>query len=804
MTKFKLRLAALSKLLDVKSAAVDQRLSEEFDRIAKVLQESADYHELSEALKTLAVLVPRFHMATLPILETFVRSVPTRTLSEGGAPISGARRRYWSPESLIREAIDVADKMRYVHTEQVIDFLLAMSRAADKDVRAKAAGALEALATFDLDVFYGECPLGAEPQARIVTYLARLKDDALRANVNVILRVLDTVLSPTIEGTSSTFRSITIRRGSVVSDGGVAAMRANAIQLAKRMYGLEASVDHRKRVLQTLDSATRREGPVSDADTTAMFERDAITVLDFMRDLVATEALPLVQSIEHQAYWDYYHGASQAIKAKALEVRDAVDAHAEYQIYKQLIGFEGIFGKWEDLSRSDEAWDYSDTKRREAARQYLDDIHDASYEKWRDRILEFSKTRSNDLATFPVYYELLESIGRERSRLALELLTVHEAVMAPFLIALMRGLWTSANPAEIEEIVKSWVSGGRHLTTIAKSLYTVGAQRLDVLAAVVDRAAALDHREALIQAMAVAASLYAEGAAGAKPIFMQSLRELAKHDDARWVRGIWFSRDFRALVSAMEPGERTEILATLTPLPELDYQAEEVLYEIAQHDLQEVIDFLMGRLKHARVLAQQKRETDGGGRDRFEPIPYRLHKLSKLLSRAPDQLLSALRGEFNREDRSMFSYRSAQLVKSSFPTFGEPLEGLLLDYVGTGSEDDIEFVIGILRAYEGSSSILAVCKAIIMAVPERSRIWNEIAAAIETTRVVSGEYGMMQAFGRKLQEISGWENDDDDRVRAFAQWLTEGLQRRIVDERQRADEGLALRKYRYGVGKDES
>lgn len=804
MSKFELRLAALSKLVVVNSAAVDERLSEEFGRVEKTLETSAEYDELSEALKTLAVLVPRFHMATLPMLEAFVRSLPSRTLTEDSTPISDARLRYLSPESLIREAIDVADKVRYVHTEQLTDFLLEMSRAADKEVRSKAERALEALAKFDLDVFYGEPPRGAEPQARIVAHLTELNDDALRANANVVLRVLSTVLSPTIEGTSWSFQSITIRRGSLASDGGVAAMRADAIKLAMRMYGLEPSVGHRKQVLRTLDSATRRESPSSDADTSAMFERDAIAVLEFMRGLVATEALPLVQSIEHQAYWDYYHSASRAVRDIALEVRDAVNAHAEYQIYKQLIGFEGIFGKWEDLSRSDEAWDYSDAKRRAAAQQYLDEINDASYESWRNRILEFSKTRSNDLATFPVYYEFLESIGRERPRLALELITVHEAVMAPFLIALVRGLWTSANPAEAEAIVETWLASGRHLTTTAKSLYGVGAERLDMLMAVVDRAAALDDRDALMQAMGTAASLYAEGATDAKAIFMQSLRELAKRNDAGWASVVWFSRDFRTLASAMEPVERAEMLATLTPLPELDYQAEEILYEVAKHDIQGVLDFLVGRLNRARALSQQKLKHDDSDRDRFEPVPYQFSKLGELLARAPDALLSALRADFNDEAHFMFTYRGVRLVKSAFATFGEPLEGLLLKYVGTGNEDDIEFVVGVLRAYEGSAAILEVCKAIIKAVPERSRIWSEVAAAIEATGVVRGEYGMVEAFERKQQEISAWKSHENERVRDFAQWLTEGLQRQIEQERQRADEGLALRKYRFGADTDES
>lgn len=799
MSNLELRLAALSKLVGIKSAAVDKRLSEEFSRIEGGLQKSTDYDELLEALKTLAVLVPRFHMATLPLLETFVHSVPNRALTQDGSPISGTR--YRSTENLIREAIDVAEKVRYLHTEQVVDFLLEMSRATDKEVKAKADRALESLATFDLDVFYGEAALGAAPQARMVTHLAGLQDDALLANANSILQVLGRVLSPIMEGTSWAYHSITIRRGSVASDGGVADMRADAINLAKRIYGLDASVEHRRQVLRTMDAATRREGSVNDDNTSAMFERDAIIVLEFMRDLVATEALPLVQTIEHQAYWDYYHGASQAIKDKALEIRDAVEAHAEYQIFKQLIGFEGIFGNWEELSRSQEAWDYSDNKRREAARQYLEEINDASYAKWRDRILEFSKTRSNDLAMFPVYYDFLQSIGQERPSLALELLIGHEEVMTPFLIALMRGLWTSASTADVETVVNSWIESGQHLTTIAKSLYKVGGARLELLTKVVDRAAALDTREALIQAMGVAASLYAEGAMDAKAVFMRALRDLAKHDDASWTQVIWFSRDFQALVGEMEPGERAEVLATLISLPELDYRAEDILYEIGKHDLQAVLDFLIRRLKHDRVLAKQK--PDDSGQDRFEPIPYQLTKLNELLAQAPEALLAALRDDFDAESRFMFSYRGARIVKSVFPAYEAPLEWLLLQYITTGNDDDLQFVIGILGAYEGSLEILGVCKEIIKAVPERSKIWNEVAAAIETTGVVRGEYGMAEAFQRKLQGISDWMSDEDERVRNFAEWLTEGLQSQIKHERQRVDQSIALRKYRYGVDKSE-
>lgn len=803
MSSYELRLAALSKLVGIKSEAVDQRLSDEFNRIETALQKSTDYDELSESLKTLAVLVPRFHMTTLPLLEAFVRSVLNRTLTQNGSPISGTKLRYRSAENLIREAIEVAEKIRYVHTEQVVDFLLEMSRVADREIKAKAERALESLATFDLDVFYGDPPLGAEPQARMVTHFAGLQNEALLDSASIILRVLGIVLSPTMEGTSWSYYSITIRRGSIASDGGIADMRLAAIDLTQRIYELDVSVEHRKRVLLALDSATRREGPIKDAETSAMFERDAIMVLEFMRGLVGSEALPLVQKIENLAYWDYYHGASQAIKDKALEVRDALDAHTEYQIYKQLIGFEGIFGNWEELRRSEQAWDYSDNKRREAARQYLEEINEASYVMWRDRILEFSKTRSNDMAMFPVYYDFLESVGKERPALALELLTGHEEVMVPFLIALIRGLWASAKPDDINVVVNRWIEAGQHLTTIAKSLYKVGASRLGVLEEVAVRAVALDDREAMIQVMGVAASLYAEGALGAKPIFMRSLRDLTMRDDASWASVIWFSRDFRTLVNAMDLSECAEVLASLNLLPELDYQAEDVLYEIGKHDLPAVIGFLVGRLKHSRKLAKQKRETDDGSQDKFEAIPFQLTKLNELLAQAPEALLAALRADFDSEDRYMFRYRGARIVKSTFPEFEAPLEESLLKYVKTDNDDDIEFVIGILNVYGGSAAILGVCKEIIKAVPERSRTWNDIASALESTGVVGGEYGVVDAYNSRVEQLSCWMSDEEERVRSFAGWLTEALHSLIEQERQRADQRIALRKYQYGSDQEE-
>ena len=151
----------------------------------------------------------------------------------------------------------------------------------------------------------------------------------------------------------------------------------------------------------------------------------------------------------------------------------------------------------------------------------------------------------------------------------------------------------------------------------------------------------------------------------------------------------------------------------------------------------------------------------------------------------------------------MFPYRGgARLVKAVFPNFEPQLQALLLELVETCNERDIEFVTAIVRSYGGSAPILDVCKAIIKVVPEHSSAWNELASAIETTGVVSGEYGLVHAYERKHDDLAAWKTDENDRVRAFAEWLTEQLEHMITSERRRADDELALRKYQYGVGSD--
>jgi hypothetical protein len=218
MQDIELRLAALAKLVTARSESAEQRLGEEMARVEQVLLSGTDYAELVNALKAVAVLTPKFHAAVLPLLTRFVESVSHRTLAMDGEPIQESRLRYRSPGLLIREAIEATNPVRYLHPVAVVDFLLALSRSSDTEVAGKARRAFESLVEFDLNVFYGERGLRAQPQIDIVARLAQLGDDALVANADFVFSGLRRVLAAAMEGHTWTHKEVTISRGSVTND----------------------------------------------------------------------------------------------------------------------------------------------------------------------------------------------------------------------------------------------------------------------------------------------------------------------------------------------------------------------------------------------------------------------------------------------------------------------------------------------------------------------------------------------------------------------------------------------------------
>jgi hypothetical protein len=151
-----------------------------------------------------------------------------------------------------------------------------------------------------------------------------------------------------------------------------------------------------------------------------------------------------------------------------------------------------------------------------------------------------------------------------------------------------------------------------------------------------------------------------------------------------------------------------------------------------------------------------------------------------------------------RKDSSLFVFKGAKLLQIIFPEFPKAFQSALMRLVREGGDTELEFVTSVLRAYNGESFIQPVAKELVKRIAPGGDLANEVEIALQSTGVVSGEYGMAEAYEKKRLEVLDWLQDPDGRVRDFATKYIADLSAMRDSERARAEESIALRKFEYG------
>jgi hypothetical protein len=558
------------------------------------------------------------------------------------------------------------------------------------------------------------------------------------------------------------------------------------------MYGL-ADIEPRKlAVISALNGATRTYGLGQiNEETAKTIVRDSVDVLNFYVCLVQAEDLPIVQQIESLSYWIFYHAIPVEIKMAAHVVEDTIRQHSEYQIYKILIGFEGKFDDWSKLKNDDGSGEDVDKFRKEKASEYATSITLDNYADWRQRILKYAQIESNDLATFSIFCYFLEVFAGARPELALQLLSTDSERIKGFLVPILRGLWSGPQRSATRDLVASWVEEGRYLYECTRQFLATEYADRDMLTMLLRKAMQGEDLGTVAGVISVAASNYSND----KPwlvddLFLPALEVLTARSSTDWIFDFWFRRESRVVVRELSEQGIDLVLRNLLALKTIKYQAEEVLYLIAQRFPRKVLNFLCQRLAGHSQDGEQLSST-------YDAIPFRLHKLNEPLSKIPGEAVRVVREQYDGY-YSMFIFRGARLLKTIFPEFPGEFEAELLKIVRVGGNTNCEFVLAVLRNYEGEPFIHKLCKEIVRLLPPDSPFRTEVAIAMESMGVVTGEFGMAEAYERKKNEVNDWAADPDEKVQEFAKWYMTSLEQMSAARRKQAEEEIALRKHRYG------
>jgi hypothetical protein len=262
-----------------------------------------------------------------------------------------------------------------------------------------------------------------------------------------------------------------------------------------------------------------------------------------------------------------------------------------------------------------------------------------------------------------------------------------------------------------------------------------------------------------------------------------SIRFLTGIEDTSWVEEAWYQPSMKGFFSTLTEAQAQAVLDNLVQRPEIDTHAEMILIAIADVAYAAVWRFFGARLRHKNAVVKGS----------YEPIPFTFYQAAPALGSDPNSAVDIVR-EWYVDNDPMFEFTGGKLLAIAFPDCSDALRTKLIAITESGGLTSYPFVYDILRNYQGNVSIHPICQALIECLPEDDERLNTIDILLLSMGVVSGEFGMVDAYKQKRDEVANWGSDPRPKVRNFAARYVRTLNRQIAAEQSSSEKRLEYRK----------
>ncbi len=785
------KIKILTQLARTSGEMTENAVKKEAAKVAAKFEHESHYDVLEQQIELLDTFAYRLPETVVGIVRSFLKRLDELELTH-----EPELARYQNKNHLIIEILKLLSRIRYHRLEDILEIFMNYTKHEDSAVCTQAMQGLEHLAEFNIDIYFSgknRAGLGGAPQLKILAWLEALDLVEQQRNLSDIITLCKHLLSSSMRGTAWDYKSVVLSTTSVPANDEIKDIRWRCLHLLRRLYGTATTTAEKTSIINSMLDSTRtpNSGTYGD-ELLRMVSDNTLYVMTFFKELLPGENLQIIQKVEHDAFWRYRHAPGDDVKAAALEIRDVLASHDEYKIYKDLIGFEGVFEEWEESLTKEPDFMGIDEYRSAKSKEYAESINIENWPEWRDRILKFVNTESDDLATFPNFFNFLQQFAERSPDLAFSLLTKNLDEIELFTIPLLKGLWKGPLKSDLRALMLEWIATDQQLIAVTKLFISNENLDKEFLQILLDKGAKDANRDILTLIVEVAVSNYADGGKDLIPeFFLPAVESLTRIGFSDWINVLWYRKERGEILHHLGKEGREIVLSGLLLVKDIEYHAEELLIPLAKDDPQRIITLFGERLQY------EKAAKPGGN---YDAIPFQFHELNKVLADSPEIAVDTVRLWFdeNRE-REPFQYHGANLLKIIFPNFSEQFEAKLLDLVHAGEKQDIEFVLSVLRNYEGEPFLHGICRAIVAKLPEKDELLTTVEIVLESTGVVMGEFGFAQTYVRKMEEIKPWLSDENELVRNFASSYVKALEERSEYERLRAEESLALRKHTYGV-----
>lgn len=669
--------------------------------------------------------------------------------------------------------LDILERLRFAYPKEVFETLSRLSVDENEKVKKKTLDVAAKMAKYTF--WPKEKKIYYHPQLFILDEIEKLDDKNLLTYLILLVKVSEELLSPSFEGTSwSDHKTFTIHQGSLPAGDTVKKIRERTINILKKLYSLSEIISEKQQILQALGQATHTPHT---GDYTPELEKIVLentnTLISYYSSLVKEADNEIIKIIEEQLHW-FVKRFQNGLNIKKL--RSLIEKNTEYDMYKVFVGWDYRFSDELDYHEAEK-------ERKQKIDEYIEQITDKSFLQWQKKILSIIKNyqQLEDRGQFQYFNIFLNELGKKKPKIAQKLILQNEKEIEPFLLHLVAGIWQSKEKGEAQKILENWTKKGKHLSTCAYIFEYVKEIDESLLNKIYKKATEQNDVNALTNIIRSIVSNFEQSKIG-KDLFVDAIKELTKHKNYWWVNHVWFRGN--SILGALNKNDWKAVLESLLIVPNIDYHLEEILSVVAQNSPKELVGFFYERMK---IQAKKKRE------ERYDAIPFDLHKLNEPLSQNAKDVIEEILKWFKKEDWLSY-WEGGHFLEAIFPAFHQELEDQLIKLLRSKNKNKAKIVLYILRSYKGETFLHNVCKEFIKQYPKSKKYKQELFIVLSQMGVVSGEYGFVEGYERKKQEIQEWKKDKSKAIKKFAQEYENYLSKRIDYEKKRADEDIEIRK----------
>jgi hypothetical protein len=704
----------------------------------------------------------------------------------------------FKPDAITKLVVEIIESLRYPDVVGTLQLLIAIYRDEPNDnIRRQIINTVKNLSEYNIGAYRRVGPM---LQMSLVDHLASMSDAEVDSVRPIALTVWEEVIQLDITGRKFEADSLVFSRGIVPASDQLRDVRYKAIKALFAAYDRSVDDVQKRAVFSALHRATRTpsQGQYSN-EHLAITLKDSIRIVDFMTEHTEAASYELLQHLEHRFLYDYFsaerlagnpenpfgcHAEAAALVAAIMKFRDTINADDRYVRYKILVGYESVYPvHW---TKKDFDYKRDDEYRRGEANRYIDEINPGNENEWFDLITRCAETKSNDLYTFPIFINFISKLAERKPEVADKFLTKAPDNLHAFLAAFLNGLALSNRPDIYGRILESELGSARNLAGLARHLLHSDIKKPDLAARLLKRAIDNGDLIAVIECLLFALEHYGtEVIADADALLRDALTLLNDLKDSRWVWGAWFLQKATKFYAEVSPERTAQILQNLSYVGQVNYQVEGVLVRLAERQPGAVWDFFGAR------LAREAVDCDDEGR--FEAVPFQFHGLEKELSKDPQLAISKGLSWFAR-DRKLFLFRGGHVLSIAFPNCTPEFAAALAELVArTGGDAEADFALAIFQNYRGETSTYPVLKEIVSRFPDDRRKMSEVGEVIDNTGVVSGDFGLAEAWQAKKESLTEWLVDERPVVKAFAEKHISELKLMIASEWRTAEAQREMR-----------